>query len=132
MLVKTLITIAAAIVLHVSVAKADECITVDSFASAFAKEGIALRGSKAAATEKMARVFNENRAASGSPTQDISIFLLGFVESGSEGLVALVAVADKQGCIVRKSVATLPLRHWIMFMNKAEVHISDFVPLDGA
>lgn len=132
MLIKALIAITAAFMLQFSVAKADECITVYSFASAFAKEGIELRGSKAAATEKMAKVFNDNRAASGQPAQAISIFLLGFVESGSEGIVALVAVADDKGCIVRKSVATLSLRFWLQFMNKAEVGIRDFVPLDGA
>lgn len=133
MIIKALIAIlTAAIALHVSVARADECITVDSFASAFAKEGVELRGSKAAATEKMAKVFNQNRAASGAPAQGISIFLLGFVESPTDGIVAVVAIADKRGCIVEKSVATIALRNLMIFMEKSGVDISDFIPLDGA
>lgn len=132
MAIKVIIAAALAVVLQFSVVKADECITVESFVSAFASEGISLRGSTAAATEKMATVFNENREANGQPKTSISIFLLGYVATTTGEPGALVAIADKNGCIVQKSVTVLSLRSLFDFITKAGVTGKDFIPMDGA
>ena len=117
--------------LSCAVAKADECISVDKFSSTFASEGISLLGSKAAATRKMEKVFNENRARNGQPAARISLFLLGPLMT-KEGPAALAAIVDDKGCIVTGSVTVLPVRVVVDFFNAAGVTIHDFVPLDGA
>lgn len=128
---KSILAAVLALFLYCSTAQADECVTVDSFTSAFAKEGIPLLGSKHAATERMAKVFNDNRAASGQPKAEISIFILGLVET-KDGKRILAAIADENGCIVRDSIAVLPIRSWVEFMHKSGVTIDDFIPFDGA
>ena len=129
---KSILAAVLALFLICTVAKADECITPDKFSSAFAKEGILLLGSKAAATEKMAVVFNENRERNGQPKAEISIFILGLLKKADGEYEVIAAIADKQGCVVPKSIAIFPIRYWIAFMNKAGVTIDDFVPFDGA
>lgn len=132
MLHKALIAVIVVFMLHVQQVKADECITVDKFSSAFASEGIKLRGSTAAATKKMAALFNENRAARGQPSVEISIFLFGLVTTRSGDTGALVAVFDKSGCVVPKAIAVLSLRVWSEFATLAGVGPTDFVPMEGA
>lgn len=129
---KALVAVIVAFMLHVQPVKADECITVDEFSSAFASEGVRLRGSTAAATEKMAALFNSNRAARGQPSVEVSIFLFGLVTTKSGDTGALVAVFDKSGCVVPKSIAILSLRVWSEFAMLSGVGPEDFVPLEGA
>jgi len=114
------------------VVKADECITLDSFSSEFAKEGIVFRGSNSAATEKRAALFNKNREARGQPATQISIFLSGFVATTGAEPGVLVAVIDKNGCLIQKSVAILTIRQWAEFLTIAGVAPKDFIQLDGA
>ena len=130
-IMKSILAAVLAVFLYCSTAQADECVTVDSFTSAFAKEGIPLLGSKSAATERMAKVFNDNRAKSGQPKAEISIFILGLVDT-KDGKQVLAAIADKNGCIVRQSIAVFPIRNWVEFMQSAGVTIDDFIPFDGA
>lgn len=118
--------------LFCSVAKADECITVEKFAAEFSKEGIALRGSTSAATEKLAKLFNANREARGQPKAEISIFLFGLVTANNGNQGAVVAIADKMGCIVPRSVSVLSLRTWAEYLAIAGVSPKEFVALDGA
>lgn len=129
---KLILAAVLSLFLYCTVAKADECIPVDRFASEFAKEGIYLRGSKAAATEKMAALFNANREARGQPKAEISIFLFGFVITEANGPVVIAAAADKNGCIISKTVVVMTARQWVDFTTRAGVTIDDFVPLDGA
>ena len=112
--------------------KADECISVDSFASELSKKGITLIGSKSAATVKLAKTFNENRATNGQPPAEISIFLLGLVVSPDGTPQILAAIADKQGCIIPKSVVVMPVRYLVGLLERAGVSIDEFIPLDGA
>ncbi len=132
MAIKVIIAAVFAVVLQFSVAKANECITVESFVSAFASEGIYLRGSTAAATKKMATVFNENREARGQPKAYISIFLLGYVTTTAGEPGVLVAIADDKGCIVQRSIAVLTFQVFFDFVTRAGVTAKDFIPLDGA
>lgn len=128
---KSILAAVLALFLYCSTAQADECVTVDSFTSAMAKEGIPLLGSKSAATERMAKSFNSNRANSGQPEAKISIFILGLVDT-KDGKQVVAAIADENGCVVPKSIAVFPIRYWIEFMNQAGVTIDDFIPFDGA
>lgn len=132
MAIKVILSLLAAVFLQITVVKADECVTVESFVSAFASEGISLRGSTADATEKMATVFNENREANGQPKTSISVFLLGYVAKTSGEPGALVAIADGDGCIVQRSVTVISLRTLFDFISKAGVTGKDFIPFDGA
>jgi hypothetical protein len=132
MALQVILSLLVAIFFQITVVKADECVTVESFVSAFASEGISLRGSTAAATEKMAKVFNENREANGQPKTSISIFLLGYVSRGDGEPGAVVAIADKNGCIIQRSVTVLGLRTFFDFITKAGVTGKDFIPIDGA
>lgn len=132
MILKSLVGFMAGLVLLISVAEADECVPVDKFSSAFAQEGIRLLGSRAAATEKMAKVFNDNREANGQPKTTVSIFLFGLVMGKDGTPQVLAAVADGNGCIIQKSIAIFPIRIFVDFMNKAGVTVHDFVPLEGA
>jgi len=132
MALQVIISLLVAIFFQITVVKADECITLDSFSSEFAKEGIVFRGSNSAATEKLAALFNKNREARGQPAAQISIFLSGFVATtdGEPGI--LVAVIDKNGCLIQKSVAILTVRQWAEFLTIAGVAPKDFIQLDGA
>lgn len=132
MALKIILSLLAAVFFQITVVKADECVTVESFVSAFASEGISLRGSTAAATEKMASVFNGNREANGQPKTSISIFLLGYVATNAGEPGALVAIADANGCIVQRSVTVLSLRTLFDFISKAGITGKDFIPFDGA
>lgn len=132
MLFRLLIILTLAIGLQASVAKADECIPVDKFSRELASEGIALRGSTAAATRKLEKFFNENRAAQGQPARKISIFLFGLVRANSGEVGVLVSIADARGCIIEGSTSILSVRYWVAFMDAAGVYGKDFVPLDGA
>lgn len=132
MAIKVIISLFVAIFLQITVVKADECITLESFSSEFAKEGIVFRGSTSAATEKLAALFNKNREARGQPAAEISIFLSGLVATsdGSPGI--LVAVVGKDGCLIQRSVAVLTIRQWAEFLTIAGVSPKDFIQLDGA
>jgi hypothetical protein len=132
MAIKVIISLLVAIFLQITVVKADECITLESFSSEFAKEGIVFRGSTSAATEKLAALFNKNREARGQPAAKISIFLSGLVATsdGSPGI--LVAVVGKDGCLIQRSVAVLTIRQWAEFLTIAGVSPKDFIQLDGA
>lgn len=132
MLLKTLAILLVAIVLQVSTVKANECVTVDRFAAVLSKEGVALRGSTAAATEKLAKLFNQNRAARGQPAAEVSIFLFGLVTANSGEQAILAAIADKKGCIVPQTVVLLSIRQFAEFLTVAGVAISEIIPLDGA
>jgi len=132
MLVRLLAILILAFGLHVSVAKADECIPVDEFSRALASEGVALRGSTAAATDKLEKFFNENRAAQGQPAREISIFLFGLVKVNSGEIGVLVSIADANGCIVPSATGILSVRYWVTYMTSAGVSVDDFIPLDGA
>lgn len=132
MLLKALAIVFVALTLQVSTVKANECVTVDRFAAGLSKEGIALRGSTAAATEKLAKLFNQNRAARGQPEAQISIFLFGLVTANSGDQAILAAIADKNGCVVPKSVVILTLGQFTDFVTIAGVSISEIIPLDGA
>lgn len=132
MAVKIIISLLVAIFIQVTVVKADECVTVDSYVSGLAKEGIALRGSTAAATKKLAKLFNQNRAARGQPAAEVSIFIFGLVTADNGNQAILAAVADKNGCVIPKTVTLLSLRQWAEFMTIAGVSISEIVPMDGA
>lgn len=129
---KSILAAVLGLFLFCSVAKADECITVEKFATAMAEEGIALRGSTAAATKKLAILFNKNREARGQPAAKISIFLFGLVTANSGDQGALVAIADKSGCVVGRSITILSLRTWVEYTTLAGVSAKDFIPLDGA
>lgn len=131
-ILKSLVGFLAGLALLISVAEADECVPVDKFSSAFAQEGIHLLGSNAAATEKLAKVFNDNREHNGQPKAEISIFLLGLVMGDNGTPDVLAAAADKNGCIIQKTIIVMPIRYWVTFMQRAGVTIHDFVPLDGA
>lgn len=129
---KSILAAVLGLFLFCSVAKADECIAVEKFATAMAKEGIVLRGSTAAATQKLAKLFNENREARGQPAAEISIFLFGLVTANSGDQGALVAIADKRGCVVGRSITILSLRTWAEYITLAGVSPKEFIPLDGA
>lgn len=132
MAIKIITSLILAIFLQITVVKADECITLDSFSSAFAKEGIVFRGSNSAATKKLAALFNKNREARGQPAAQISIFLSGLVATTDGEPGVLVAVIDKDGCLIQKSVAILTVRQWVEFITIAGVEPKDFIQLDGA
>lgn len=132
MAIKVILSLLVAIFLQITVVKADECITLDSFSSEFAKEGIVFRGSNSAATEKLAALFNKNREARGQPAAQISIFLSGFVGTTSGEPGVLVAVVGKDGCLIQRSVAVLTIRQWVEFITAAGVSPKDFIQLDGA
>jgi hypothetical protein len=132
MALQVIISLLVAIFFQITVVKADECITLDSFSSEFAKEGIVFRGSNSAATEKLAALFNKNREARGQPAAKISIFLSGFVATTGADPGVLVAVIDKNGCLIQKSVAILTIRQWAEFLTIAGVAPKDFIQLDGA
>ena len=132
MATKIILSILVAIFFQITVVKADECVTLDSFSSEFAKEGIFFRGSNSAATEKLAALFNKNREARGQPAAQISIFLSGFVGTTDGNPGVLVAVIGKDGCLIQKSVAVLSIRQWVDFLNIAGVEPKDFIQLDGA
>jgi len=132
MALQVIISLLVAIFFQITVVKADECITLDSFSSEFAKEGIVFRGSNSAATEKLAALFNNNREARGQPAAQISIFLSGFVATTDGDPGILVAVIDKNGCLIQKSVAVLTVRQWAEFLTIAGVAPKDFIQLDGA
>jgi hypothetical protein len=132
MAIKIITSLILAIFFQITVVKADECITLDSFSSEFAKEGIVFRGSNSAATEKLAALFNKNREARGQPAAQISIFLSGFVGTTDGNPGVLVAVVDKDGCLIQRSVAVLTVRQWAEFITIAGVSPKDFIQLDGA
>ena len=132
MAIKIIASLILAIFFQITVVKADECITLDSFSSAFAKEGIVFRGSNSAATKKLAALFNKNREARGQPAAQISIFLSGFVATTDGEPGVLVAVIAKDGCLIQKSVAVLTVRQWAEFITIAGVAPKDFIQLDGA
>jgi len=132
MALQVIISLLVAIFFQITVVKADECITLDSFSSEFAKEGVVFRGSNSAATEKLAALFNKNREARGQPAAQISIFLSGFVATTDGDPGILVAVIDKNGCLIQKSVAILTVRQWAEFLTIAGVAPKDFIQLDGA
>ena len=132
MAIKIITSLILAIFFQITVVKADECITLDSFSSEFAKEGIVFRGSNSAATKKLAALFNKNREARGQPAAQISIFLSGFVATSDGEPGVLVAVIDKDGCLIQKSVAILTVRQWAEFITIAGVSPKDFIQLDGA
>lgn len=132
MAIKIITSLIIAIFFQITVVKADECITLDSFSSEFAKEGIVFRGSNSAATKKLAALFNKNREARGQPAAQISIFLSGFVATTDGDPGILVAVIDKNGCLIQKSVAILTVRQWAEFLTIAGVAPKDFIQLDGA
>lgn len=131
-LFKLIISALVGLILLCSAAQANECISVDSIVTEFAKEDIHLRGSTRAATEKLAEAFNHNLEARGHPKIEISIFLFGSVKNAAGDIVAIVAVADQNGCIVPGSVAILTAEQWIKFANQAGVTSKDFIPFDGA
>ena len=132
MAIKIIASLILAIFFQITVVKADECITLDSFSSEFAKEGIVFRGSNSAATKKLAALFNKNREARGQPAAQISIFLSGFVATTDGEPGVLVAVIAKDGCLIQKSVAVLTVRQWAEFITIAGVSPKDFIQLDGA
>jgi len=132
MALQVIISLLVAIFFQITVVKADECITLDSFSSEFAKEGIVFRGSNSAATKKLAALFNKNREARGQPAAQISIFLSGFVGTTDGNPGVLVAVVDKDGCLIQRSVAVLTVRQWAEFITIAGVSPKDFIQLDGA
>ena len=132
MAIKIILSILVAIFFQITVVKADDCVTLDSFSSEFAKEGIVFRGSNSAATEKLAALFNKNREARGQPAAQISIFLSGLVVTSSGEPGVLVAVVGKDGCLIQRSVAILTIRQWVYFLNIAGVEPKDFIQLDGA
>jgi len=132
MAIKIILSILVAIFFQITMVKADECITLDSFSSEFAKEGVVFRGSNSAATEKLAALFNKNREARGRPAAQISIFLSGLVVTSSGEPGVLVAVVGKDGCLIQRSVAILTIRQWVGFLTIAGVEPKDFIQLDGA
>lgn len=132
MAIKVILSLLVAIFFQITVVKADECITLDSFSSEFAKEGIVFRGSNSAATKKLAALFNKNREARGQPAAQISIFLSGLIATTDGNPGVLVAVIDKNGCLIQKSVAILTVRQWVEFITIAGVEPKDFIQLDGA
>ena len=132
MLRKALYVVIVAFMLHSSPVRADECISVDSFVTEFAKEGIAFRGSTAAATEKLSKVFNENRATAGSPKVEVSLFLFGPVKNTAGDIVVVAAAVDKNGCVMPKTVGILTLREFSTFATRAGITPKDLIPMDGA
>lgn len=132
MAIKIITSLILAIFLQITVVKADECITLDSFSSEFAKEGIVFRGSNSAATKKLAALFNKNREARGQPAAQISIFLSGLIATTDGNPGVLVAVVGKDGCLIQRSVAVLTIRQWVDFLTIAGVEPKDFIQLDGA
>jgi hypothetical protein len=132
MAIKIILSILVAIFFQITMVKADECITLDSFSSEFSKEGVFFRGSNSAATEKLAALFNKNREARKQPAAQISIFLSGLVVTSSGEPGVLVAVVGKDGCLIQRSVAILTIRQWVYFLNIAGVEPKDFIQLDGA
>lgn len=129
---KTILVAVLGLFLFCAVAKADECISVDSFVTEFAKEGIAFRGSTAAATEKLSKVFNENRATAGSPKVEVSLFLFGPVKNTAGDVVVVAAAVDKNGCVMPKTVGILTLREFSTFATRAGITPKDLIPMDGA
>lgn len=129
---KTILVAVLGLFLFCAVAKADECISVDSFVTEFAKEGISFHGSNAAATEKLARVFNENRAASGSPEVKVSIFLFGPMKNNAGEVVVVAAAADSAGCVMPKTVVILTLRQFSEFTSRAGISPKDLILMYGA
>lgn len=129
---KSILIAAVGLFLLCAPVKADECITVDKFNSAFSSEGVKLLGSTSAATQKLAKLFNSNREANGQPKTSVSIFIFGLVVDETGGPAILAAVFDGDGCVIRKSVIVFPIQFWIGFLDRAGVTIKDFVPLDGA
>jgi hypothetical protein len=132
MAIKIILSILVAIFFQITVVKADECVTLDSFSSEFAKEGVVFRGSNSSATKKLAALFNKNREARGQPAAQISIFLSGLVGTTDGEPGVLVAVVDKGGCLIQRSVAILTVRQWAEFITIAGVEPKDFIQLDGA
>ena len=131
MAVKIIALLILAVCLHFTVAEASECVSVDSFASDFAKEGVPLLGSKAAATKRMAKVLNDNKAAAGYPVTEISLFLFGPV-TGQNGSMVVAATVDKAGCVNVDSVVMLTIDQFISFMSKSMSTSQDIIPLNGA
>ena len=111
--------------------KADECTTVDRFASDFAKEGVVFLGSTSSSTKRMAKVLNDNKEAAGQPTTEISLFLFGPV-NGKNGPGVIAATVDKAGCVNMDSVVILTLGQFIAFMKKSMSTSRDIIPLNGA
>jgi hypothetical protein len=132
MAIKIILSLLVAIFFQITMVKADECITLDSFSSEFAKEGVVFRGSNSAATKKLAALFNKNREARGQPAAQISIFLSGLIATTDGNPGVLVAVIAKDGCLIQKSVAILTVRQWVEFITIAGVEPKDFIQLDGA
>jgi hypothetical protein len=132
MAIKIILSLLVAIFFQITMVKADECITLDSFSSEFAKEGVIFRGSNSAATKKLAALFNKNREARGQPAAQISIFLSGLIATTDGNPGVLVAVIAKDGCLIQKSVAILTVRQWVEFITIAGVEPKDFIQLDGA
>ena len=132
MAIKIILSLLVAIFFQITMVKADECITLDSFSSEFAKEGVIFRGSNSAATKKLAALFNKNREARGQPAAQISIFLSGLIATTDGEPGVLVAIIGKDGCLIQKSVAILTIRQWVDSLNIAGVEPKDFIQLDGA
>jgi len=111
--------------------KADECTTVDRFASDFAKEGITFLGSTSSSTKRMAKVLNDNKEAAGQPATEISLFLFGPINS-KDGPEVIAATVDKAGCVNMDSVVILTLGQFISFMKRSMSTSQDIIPLNGA
>lgn len=91
---KIILAALAAFFLHLSPADANDCVSVDKFHSTVSSQGITLYGSVSAATKRMEKLLNENRAKGGRAPVEASIFLAGYVKDDKGEIVAIVAVFD--------------------------------------
>ncbi len=122
----------AAIFLASTSVRADECVTIDKFHYTLSSKGIALFGSRAAATIKMEAVINKNRATVGKPALKAAILLVGYVKDANNEVYVLAAVVGEDGCVIQETVATLKADTWISFLTSAGVEVEDFFPIEGA
>ena len=129
---KIIIAALAAFLLASTSVRAGECVSLDRFDSIFASKGITLYGSRAAATKQMEAVVNQNRQKAGNPTLEASIFLVGYVKDDKGDVFAIVAIFDKNGCVIEETVVTLTIKQWFEFLASSGVEPKDFITLSGA
>lgn len=129
---KIIVAAFAALTLHLSPAHADECVSIDTFHSKMSSQGLTLYGSRAAATERMEKLLNENRAKGGKPAIAASVFLVGYVKDKDGEIIAVVSVFDKNNCLIEDTVTMLSLRMWVEFIVSVGVDPDEFAVIGGA
>jgi hypothetical protein len=95
-------------------------------------QGINSYGSKSAATGKMEKLINSNRAKAGKDAIDASIVLAAYGQDQKGQIIVIVAVVDQNGCIIEDTFTNLTANVWLSFLASSGVELEDFIPIDGA